>query len=279
MVHSIKYLLLLFLASSCIGKADIANMFVSDQSVNDRFQQSQSWNEIHGFSSLYSESENYEILVFGDSHLGDTINLGKLFQDAESNTALAVVMNGDITSGKVEDYATLVAFLDNHSGVKSFPVPGNHDLYFNGWEEYYKKLGSGSYYFEVKTPKTTDIFYCLDTGSGTLGKDQYRWFKDHLSQNRYKYQQCIVITHNNLFRFRKTFSTSPMVEEIRELLELFRIYQVNMVVNGHDHVRGTEEFVATRHIIMDALQDINPDASYLKIQKSADSLHYSFTDL
>ena len=281
MANKLKYsIILLSLAFiSCLENADLANMIVADQSVNDRYHSSQYWNEIHGFIQLEVSTDNYSILSFGDSHIGGTENLIAVLDTAVLNDNIALVMVGDITTGHEKDYQNLESILSNYNSLATFKTPGNHDLYFNGWEQYYPRFGSSFYYFTVKTPKATDIYYCLDTGSGTMGSLQFDWFKNHILENRKNYRFCGIYTHNNLFRFRRTTSTNPNVEEIRALLEVFTKYNVNVVVTGHDHLRDTEVFGNTTHIIMDALQDINRNASYFKLQNSDGKLNFSFIDL
>ena len=96
---------------------------------------------------------------------------------------------------------------------------------------------------------------------------------------RSSYRYCIVFTHNNLFRFRPTTSTTPMVEEVHALTDLFVTYNVNMVVNGHGHKRTYDELGNTTYIIMDALQDINNEASYLKLFINEKNIDFSYVGL
>ncbi|MDA3928047.1 MAG: metallophosphoesterase [Prolixibacteraceae bacterium] len=281
MANRVKFLfiIVLFAFSSCLENADLGNAFVADQSVSDRFNQSIEWNEKHGYTAIGSKTENYSIITFGDSHIGGTKNIEQTLSDADSLNTVAVVMNGDITTGHEKDFEVLEDLLLKYNHLNTFMIPGNHDLYFNGWEGFSERFGTSFYYFTVNTPSASDLFFCLDTGSGTLGSEQLNWFKNELEKKRSNYRKCIVFTHNNLFRFRQTFSTNPMVDEIRVLLELFEIYNVDMVVTAHDYIRNTQKFGNTQHIIMDALQDINKNASYLKIESNSNKLSFSFTSL
>ena len=56
-------------------------------------------------------------------------------------------------------------------GDTVFYTLGNHDLYFNQWEEYKKYIPTSTYWFDTRTKegKLLDLFICLDSGEGTLG--------------------------------------------------------------------------------------------------------------
>ncbi|NLJ82811.1 MAG: hypothetical protein GX330_06775 [Bacteroidales bacterium] len=274
----IKVIIGLFLLGfiSC-DKADIRGMFFSYNYVNERFDQSMEWNDIHGFKQITTTDSVYKIYVMGDSHMGTDKNYNTFIFDAIEDSALAVVMNGDITSGRAKDVAIFEKKIPPQSTIESFLLVGNHDLYFDGWDEFYKRLGSSTYYFTVQTPQAIDLFICLDSGSGTLGYKQMNWLKNIL-KDRTLYRNCIVFTHCNFFRSRHTSSTNPNIEEIRTLLDLFLTHNINMVITGHDHKRSIEILGNTTYITMDALLDGHKHASYLKLSIGS-SIHYDFEQL
>lgn len=274
----IVFISVVLLLSSC-ETADLRSPFISYGQINERFEQSLEWNSVHPFREINVTSDNYTIFTMSDSHVGETVNLNTFINAAESEGAVAMVMVGDITTGNKDDFLDFKNNLPTTEIVPYFPLVGNHDLYFNGWEHYYQLFGSSSYLFTVKTPTAIDLYICLDTGSGTLGSEQLEWLEDILKNDRENYRSCVIFTHLNLFRPRFTASTNPLVEELHVLLDLFLRYKVNMVVTGHDHVRDTATFGNTEHIIMDALVDYNEDASYLRLVIKNGNLKYHFVDL
>lgn len=269
---------LIFIMSSC-NKMEIRGFFTSYETVNNRFEQSNEWNKQNGHSEINISQNSYTINVIGDSHVGGTKNLDKFFKNSQNENATALVMAGDITNGHKEDYDVLSEHLPIADSLKYFAIAGNHDLYFDGWKQFYSIFGSSSYYFVVNTPNQRDLFICLDSGGGTLGNIQLDWFKTLLDSCRNDYRYCIIFTHDNLIRLRPTTSTNPMVEEIQVLLDLFLRYNVNMVVTAHDHERNTAILGNTTHIIMDALKDENNNASYLKLSINQENIDYSFVEL
>ena len=270
--------LLVFAISGC-EKMEIRGFFTSYENVNNRFLQSNEWNVNNGHSEINILQKSYNIHVMSDSHVGGTENLDTFFSTAQDENVAAVVMAGDITTGHKEDYKLLKDHLPSSGSLNFFATVGNHDLYFDGWQYFYSIFGSSSYYFVINSPGQSDLFICLDTGGGTLGDLQFKWFKNLLEINREDYRYCVVFTHNNLFRLRPTTSTNPMVEEIQILQDLFIRHNVNMVVTGHDHVHNSDILGNTTHIILDALLDGGDNASYLKLSVSDNNIGYSFIGL
>lgn len=269
---------LLIIISAC-EKMELRGFLTSYENVNERFDQSIEWNNQNPYSEIDVSQNTYTIYAMGDSHVGGTINLDTYFKNAQDEDATAAVMVGDLTTGRKDDYVVFSEHLPARDSLQYFPIVGNHDLYFDGWKYYYSIFGSSTYLFSVNTPNASDLFICLDSGGGTLGNRQLDWFKKLLETKRNSYRYCTVFTHNNLFRLRPTASTNPFVEEIQVLLDLFIRHQVNMVVTAHDHKRNTAVFGNTIHIIMDALQDENDNASYLKIIVNEEKIDYSFIEL
>lgn len=272
-------LLLLFFATSACEKIELKGFFTSYENVDSRFEQSIEYNRKNGHVEISVPQGSYSIFAMGDSHVGGAENLDRFFKNARDENAAAVVMVGDLTTGHKEDYEVFSEHLPLKDSLMYFPLIGNHDLYFDGWRHFSSLFGTSSYFFIVNTPDDSDLFICLDTGGGTLGEKQMEWFKGLLESDRQSYRYCTVFTHVNLLRLRPTASTNPMVEEIHVLMDLFTRHNVNMVVTGHDHKRNTDILGNTTHIIMDALQDENDMASYLRLSVSKENIDYSFVGL
>lgn len=282
MEMGLKKITVLLLSAFVLGaceKLDVKGFFVSYEQVNQRFRQSIEWNDDHPRKEITVPVDDYSLFAMGDSHVGGTKNLDTFFHDAIKSKVAAVVMVGDLTTGYAEDYETFREHLPGPDSLISFPIVGNHDLYFDGWKHFYAIFGSSTYYFTVKTPEATDLYICLDSGSGTLGPDQLDWLKNILKNERPAYRHCVLFSHVNLFRNRHTSSTNPLVEELRVLMDLCIEYQVDMVVTGHDHVRNEERLGNTVYITMDALLDGCTHASYLKLAVRQGILGHEFIDL
>jgi len=275
----IPFVLLVVLFYGCSSTLDFGGFFFPADLVDTRFVQSDQWNQTHPFKNLVVTSENYQLLVAADSHIGSMVNLKKLLIQASKPENTAFVMVGDNVTGHKEDYLTLKNGLPDFNQVHYFLVIGNHDLYFEGWKIFYDYFGSSMYYFTIQTPTNNDLYICLDSGSGTLGGKQLAWLKNVLSTKRANYRNCVVFSHVNFFRNRHTGSTNPLVDELYVLLDLFNIFKVNMVISGHDHVRSINNFGLTTYITLDGLVDTNPNASYLKLKVNSTIADYEYVDL
>jgi predicted phosphodiesterase len=260
----------LIMLSSCIKNEDIA------ETANQRFIQSMDWNNAHSYKEIIVPADDYMILSMGDSHVGGTNNLDSFFTIAKTKKVAAVLMAGDLTTGQEKDYKVFEEHLPSQDSLASFSVAGNHDLFSNGWKEFYSRFGSSSYYFTIKTPNATDLFICLETGGGTLGSRQLEWLTNLLRTSRKTYCHCFVFTHNNILRPRHTDSTNPLVEETGTLLNIFAEYQVDMVITGHDHKQYATVFGNTTYIIMDALKDGESNAGYFQIRVNTGKIDYEF---
>lgn len=267
---------LTILFSSCIGDADLTGFVRSTDRVSDRFDDSREWNEAHPFKVLTTTNEEYRLLVGADMHLGDSVNLVKFVSLGFESDALALVLNGDMVSGKQKDYLKLQRLLPSFESLPNFMLVGNHELYFDGWRYYYEMFGSSMYYFSVETPTEKDLYICLDTGNGTLGSAQLAWLTQQLETQRNSFDRCVVFTHVNFFRNRRTLSTNPLVDELLVLIDLFEKHRVDMVISGHDHERSINELGYTTYITMDALSDYTPYAGYLELIKSSEEISYLF---
>jgi hypothetical protein len=273
----IVYLLIIILScDSCLKDADLTGFFYSTPSVNERVKLSIKWNELHPAKDVAINGTDYSLLIAGDSEIGGTANLDTLISRAKSPGVAGFMIAGDITSGDPVGYDTLKHTLETKNHGTAFYILGNHDLFFNGWDEYFNYFGSSTYAFTVKTNDASDLYICLDSGNATLGSIQLDWLSDLLAKERKNHRFCIIVSHVNFFREHHTFSANPLVDEIRVLLDLFYKYSVNMVITGHDHHRSEEFFGKTHYVTLDAFIDGFKDASYLRLDITNGKLTSTF---
>ncbi len=272
-----RFLLLIAISGVLAGCTKIPDPI--GESANYRFAQSTDWNESHPPREIVVQSDDYTILSAADSHVGTTENLDSFFKSAKAINPAAVVMAGDLTSGRSEDYQAFESHLPSPDSIQLFLTPGNHDLWSNGWAEFFSRFGASSYYFTVKTPAAVDLFIILDTGSGTLDDGQMQWLKTTLYKMRPNCRHCLIFTHNNFFRVNQNLASNPPVEELEPLIELFTLNRVEAVITGHHHLRDMTLFGITTYIQTGALKDGTPDAGYLNVGINDDRVVYKFQDL
>ncbi len=270
---------LLILACSSCDIFEFRGFFLSYENANERFTQSMAWNNINPYKEITTGQDNYLIYVMADSHTGTTYNLNYFFRNAIENNAVSAVMVGDLTTGHAVDYKVFYDALPDRDELLTFPVAGNHDIYFDGWKQFHSLFGTSTYLFYVKTPEGTDLFICLDTAGGTLGDLQYNWLSKILKTQRPDYRRCIIFTHNNILQFRKIATTTPNPEELYALKELFIEHRVDMVITGHDHQKDYREFGGTKYISLDALVDGYKFAGFMKLMVNDGNLSFEHFNL
>ncbi|MGC9331240.1 MAG: metallophosphoesterase family protein [Bacteroidales bacterium] len=277
--RKIGWLIIIVLFSAC-DQFEMRGFVASYESADERFDQSEAWNDEHPFKNIVVQYDEYTIAVMADSHVGKTENLNVFIDEAIGiNNAVAAVMVGDLTSGHADDYLKFNVQLPAQDVLMTFPVVGNHDLYFDGWKQFYDLFGTTTYWFSVTTPAASDLYICLDTGSGTLGSSQLAWLKDVLQNKRPHYRHCVLFTHNNLFRIRHTTTTNPNVEELRVLSNLTVQHKVDMVMTGHDHKKNLVKLGNTTHITLDALKDGCSNAGFAELHVGDDYVECEFVNL
>ncbi len=252
---------------------------MSGESADARFLESMEWNKEHGVPEIHTGSDSYSILAIADSHIGSTKNLDRFLAIAGAQNPAAVVVAGDLTGGLHDEYERFQAHFPPFDSLASFVVTGNHDLWYDGWSEFYSRFGSSSYYFIIRTPAASDLFICIDTGGGTLGKSQTDWLKGILESLRPQFRRCFVISHINMFRPRHTTSTNLVEEELCYLMDLFARNKVDMVITGHDHKQNAILFGSTTYIQVPALEDGLSYAGYINLEVKDGNVSYDFINL
>lgn len=251
---------------------DIGGMVVSSsKNVEARFDESMEINAAHSTDTIITVTQDrYKIYAASDFHIGETAeNLGRYLRTAESDHEnVCVMILGDITDQR----GGHVIAADTIAGIGiSKPIryiAGNHDLYFGLWDSYKEHFGSSSYYFVIESDTACDLFVCLDSGSGTLGKKQLKWLKDLLKEKRPHYRHCVVMTHTNFFDsdLSQIPTGSFSQEETITLAGLFAKNNVDLVVNGHDHTRDISTINGVEFITLDEIKDLSEKASFLIIE-------------
>ncbi len=283
MENKLKSLWLPFLVLSSTffscEKVDFKGMVINEDSADERFLQSEKWNNANLFTEITLAKEDYSLLAMGDSHIGNCVNLDIFFNDAVSKKASAVLLAGDLTNGSNKEYNELIKHLPDKRSLPYFIMAGNHDMNFNGWEYYKNNFKTSTYFFTVKTPVASDLYICLETGSATLGKKQLNWLAEILKTKRSEFRYCVIITHNNFFRKWRTEGSLMNPEEIHVLLDLFITYNVNMEITAHDHRRYSESLGGTKYLVLPALLEDTDQPGYLQLNVRSIGLNYEFIDL
>lgn len=275
-MRTLIFAILILLLSSC--RYDFAG-FVSPPSktVETRFKESLDMNNNDTIISIASAS--YQMALCSDVHVNKTAhNLSILLKEVNSNPDISLMaILGDITDMSGGMFVAKDTITSANMDIPVKYIVGNHDLYFNQWNDFKECFGSASYYFIVQADTVSDLFIVLDSGSGTIGNSQLKWLENLLKSRRHLHRNCTVLTHTHFWDTEMSqFPTGNFpVEETAVLTNLFSKYDVNMVISGHDHTSQVKLFNGVCYIITDAILDESEKWSYLKVTFS-DEVSYSF---
>ena len=316
-------LLLLLLLPSCNPNYDLAG-FLNGTSpkVSTRFEQSIAYNDSVGVPAVIVPSADYRVYVCTDSHI-DSIptNLTTFVQAAAADTLCPLLLHlGDLVNaqGHIPYAVSLLQDpplpLLQREGESLAPIVegnlsplplcrgsrrgfyptlaialGNHDIYFNQWDEWRSYFGTSVYWFYTMLPDSTvlDRFICLDSAEGTIGTAQLQWLRELLTGNgsqpstlnaqHSSFRHTIVFTHTHFFRrdHSQQHTSNYAIEETYELTSLLEQGGVDMYWCGHDHSREITDYAGFTSIVVDALEDHYPPAFYM-VATLSDQINYHF---
>lgn len=263
---------------------DILGMFTSvSASSNERFQESMKYNESHGYDKLIVNQEDYRLYVMSDTHIDfTTSNLDTFVSTYLSDVdaaPFALHLGDQINASKHWDYYAEHVQPIADAGRKLYHTLGNHDIYYDQWDEFVSRWHTASYWFEVVTPSNNkDLYICLDSANGTLGTEQRDWLEDLLTEKSQQgYRNIIIFTHTHFFKkdTAQGHTSNFTMEETYDLTDLFSKYKVDMVLQGHSHSRDYTIFKGVEYLRVDAINDLAEDAFYA-ILTVGEKINYDF---
>ena len=287
----ILYVAFVILLPSCNPNYDMAGMLNgSSPEVSTRFEQSMAYNDSVGIPAVVVPSADYRVYVCTDSHI-DSIptNLTTFVQAAAADTLCPLLLHlGDLVNAQGHIPYAVSLLTPNQSPLTTFLALGNHDIYFNQWDEWRSYFGTSVYWFYTMLPDSTvlDRFICLDSAEGTLGTAQLQWLRELLTTNHlplttnHPFRHTIVFTHTHLFKRDNSqgHTSNYAIEETYELTSLLEQGGVDMYWCGHDHSREITDYAGFTSIVVDAIEDHYPPAFYM-IADLSDQINYRFIQL
>lgn len=259
------YMLSVLLLMGC-SKYDLEGFVTSSSArVDVRFEQSMLYNQSQGETHL-TTSEGYAVYVCSDSHLTTDSQYVAAFARAyKSDTTCRIAIHlGDLITGQNHYQPFFEAMATVPTGYRVgkdtvFYTIGNHDLFFNQWEFYKQYVPTTFYWFDTHTEagKKLDLFVCIDTGEGTVGRKGIQWLRDVLeSKSQEGYRHIIVFTHTHFFGSsgNQALTSGLALEEVHELTGMFQTNGVTEVWSGHVHKRSHEQMGNVQYYTWSALQ-------------------------
>ena len=280
MVKHIVFILTAIAICSC-NRVDFKGLFIpTGDGVEKRFEQSAEMNKDLKADTVHTEG-SYIFYVAADPHINTTHRNLTVFNGAFRNDAGAAfgVILGDCIDVRdnLPKYMEALAYdPDRHTcNHELFHILGNHDVFFNGWDDFKEIVGPSAYWFEVEAGTARDLYISLDTATGTLGRKQSEWLRTFLAENRQSYRHCIIMTHTNFFYTdnSQTGSGNLPIEECFWLIDLLGRHDVSLVLQGHDHYREDLSYNGVRYVVLGTIRDESEAPEYLKVEVGPDDIH------
>jgi UDP-2,3-diacylglucosamine pyrophosphatase LpxH len=279
MVKHIVFILTAIAICSC-NRVDFKGLFIpTGDGVEKRFEQSAEMNKDLKAGTVHIEG-SYIFYVAADPHINTTHRNLTVFNGAFRNDAGAAfgVILGDCIDVRdnLPKYMEALAHDPTRHAYdhELFHLLGNHDVFFNGWDDFKEIVGPSVYWFEVEAGTDRDLYITLDTATGTLGRKQSEWLRTFLAENRQSYRHCIIMTHTNFFYTdnSQTGSGNLPIEECFSLIDLLGRHDVSLVLQGHDHYREDLSYNGVRYVVLGTIHDESEAPEYLKVEVGPDDI-------
>lgn len=271
------------------ARLDMVGMFAgSSPTIDERFEQSQEYNNKHEFVTLKALTDDYKVHVCTDTHISTTQDKWTKFIEsyrADMNCPVAIHL-GDIIDAQNhfdEMYSAYEAVSINPDKRDTLMVvAGNHDIYFKQWPLFLDKFKTCTYYFIVETPSGyRDLFICYDSADGTLGTKQLAWLKATLEwADTQSFRHIIGCTHTHLFKRdgSQGHTSNYTIEETYALINLYASHGVDMIWSGHDHTREITRVSGMTCIVVDSMKDEDKRPYYMLVTMG-ENIAYEFVPM
>lgn len=251
---------------------DLAGMFSPQgETIATRFAQSMAYNDSVGEIHLDMQQDDYDIYMCSDSHITRTRHAYLAYFINEYEEAqgpkLALHLGDLIDAQKNFPCADSVLNIGGRSlNDTLFITPGNHDIYYHQWSIYRSLFGSSVYWFDTNNGnKKLDLFICLDSAEGELGRDQMKWLRELLAKKSQEgYRRIVIFSHTHLWKLDASQETTSnmALEATYEFTSLLSEYGVEYYWSGHQHARQDVEYRGVHYIVLNATKDTERQPSY-----------------
>lgn len=229
----ITFIAFSFLFTSCYGSW---NIFYEGNNVDNRT------GNLLNISPALEYSGNYNVLVLTDTHFGYSMKEAPVqalynWLEAVKNTpaapVFAICLGDAVDTGAQEQYNEYLNFCNTLMTVYGIKVVfnscGNHDIYQSHWGNWQANCYPHTSFYKFETAGFS--WYSLDTGSGTISRQQYDIFVNAISNDS---KPKVVFSHYPLSEYRLAFGLGETTER-NLLIHNFLKNNVKCYMGGHNH--------------------------------------------
>lgn len=234
------------------------------------------WSEVYSFTTAPSEDDAFEVLLISDlqgmldSNYKAVDDIYKKI-DAKFNTNFILNMGDFVDSGKnmtqwkyalnnsTHVYANkpMMMVTGNHE-EKAFDVTSDENYIPSSENVFREEYNYMDMHFDMpNVPEqdlTTGVYYSFDYSNvhftilntndivnDKLSEAQMNWLKNDLSTTTKKFK--VVAMHKGIYTAGAHTFDNDIIEMRKELTPLFSNYNVNIVLQGHDHVYSESYYI------------------------------------
>jgi len=216
--------------------------------------------------------DEYSFIVITDIHIedGNAHGLENINTVIEGNPQIKfAVFCGDITQKGDEHDLKKFIEITGKLPIHTYPVIGNHDVYFGNWSAWKNLIGSTSY--RINGDSAT--LFMLDSANGFYGKQQLDWLENELKSVNGK---VFVFSHHNLFG-----GSVVNIQQQADTRERARVISLlsgkcNMMFTGHSHERLVKE---TGGVLYVNIEDFISNKTYCLVSVKKSGVTYEFKKL
>jgi predicted phosphodiesterase len=248
---------------------DLGGLFVSSY-VNDRFVDSTGYFPVA--PPAVDDTSDYAFMVIADPHYY-TWQPGYLAhieeKKSEWDVEFIVILGDIVQAGQPHQFKY---FTDDlvATTLPVYVIPGNHDLYNNGYNQWKDIAGPTVFAFSIGD----DRLLFLDTANGTLGSRQTNWLEEELKENQH--QKTMLFTHYGFFdETLQSATVWSSSEEKYRLIDLFSRMNVDVVLSGHLHFFRDMSVRGVRYIHCDNMDESTAD-NYLRMRVTSGTITADF---
>ena len=190
----------------------------------------------------------YDVLVLTDLHFGvDAVKgpFDSLYEwldsvkDTPDYPAFVLSLGDSSNVGSKDEFKDYLKFckklIEEYNLKIVFNSVGNHDLYQGHWENWEASCYPHTSFYKFETKGFS--WYCLDTGSGRVGKKQYESLMNAFSHDS---KPKIIFTHYPVTEFKVFGIGMDETTERNLLIDAFVKNKVKTYIAGHNHYKRSD---------------------------------------
>ncbi len=194
------------------------------------------------------DPQNFSFSLVGDLHIAHAhVDAMERIVDQSiaAGDAFSLFLGDIVDTGEESDFLAYQQLLVNKGwNGKAFPVLGNHDVFYNGWQHYRTHLGPNHYAVEMGNAK----FVIFDTADGLVGEDQMRWLEAELAKPRPTHL-FLASHYMPLVPGITTYLKLASQEEANQIMKWAKTYRVTAWFGAHYHSYLAEKIEDTWYLV------------------------------